>query len=181
MRIIFETDGGKEVSNSTVTSLDETVDTSSSANWGYAIATSVLIAAMVIPQVSGWIESQVLVKDINLESVYLNLEYPFSVDHLFNVIPISFSFYYQQDWQNIISKLSDGYNRLLVIDSFDRLHFVSNTFSDDLFRLQQLAQLENFSLLLISRMPLEYFHFSGFANYFERLELNETNTWTLGQ
>jgi hypothetical protein len=109
-----------------------------------------------------------LLKDINLESVYLNLEYPFSVDHLFNVIPMSFSFYYQQDWQNIISELSDGY-------------FVSNTFSHDLFRLQQLAQLENFSLLLISRMPLEYFHFPDFANYFEKLELNETNTWTFGQ
>lgn len=122
-----------------------------------------------------------LLKDINLESVYLNLEYPFSVEHLFNVIPMSFSFYYQHDWQNIISKLSDGYNRLLVIDNFDRLHFVSNTFSDDLFRLQQLAQIENFSLLLISRIPLEYFHFSGFANYFEKLELNETNTWTFGQ
>ncbi|MBN3946797.1 MAG: ATP-binding protein [Nostoc sp. NMS7] len=122
-----------------------------------------------------------LFKDINLESVYLNLEYPFSVAHLFKVIPISFSFYYQQDWQNIISKLSDGYNRLLVIDSFDRLHFVSNTFIDDLFQLQQLAQLENFSLILISRMRLEYFHFPGFANYFEELELNETNTWTLGQ
>lgn len=38
MRIIFETDGGKEVSNSAVTSLDKTVDTSSSANWRYAIA-----------------------------------------------------------------------------------------------------------------------------------------------
>ncbi|MDZ8263925.1 MAG: hypothetical protein RMY63_36905, partial [Nostoc sp. ChiQUE01b] len=43
MRIIFETDGDKEVRNSTVTSLDETVDTSSSANWRYAIATSVVI------------------------------------------------------------------------------------------------------------------------------------------
>ncbi|MBD2560658.1 M23 family metallopeptidase [Nostoc linckia FACHB-391] len=64
MRIIFETDGDKEVSNSTVTSLNETVDTSSSANWRYAIATSVLIAAMVIPQVSGWIESQLLVKSL---------------------------------------------------------------------------------------------------------------------
>lgn len=62
MRIIFETDGKKEVSNSTVTSLNETVDTSSSANWRYAIATSVLILAMVVPQVSGWVESQVLVK-----------------------------------------------------------------------------------------------------------------------
>lgn len=121
-----------------------------------------------------------LLKDINLESVYLNLEYPFSVDHLFNIIPISFSFYYQQDWQNIISKLSNGYNRLLMIDNFDRLHFVSNTFSNDLFRLQQLAQLENVSLILISRMPLEYFHFSDFANYFEKMELNETNTWTFG-
>ncbi|WP_375470751.1 hypothetical protein [uncultured Nostoc sp.] len=38
MRIIFETDADKEVSNSTVTNLDETVDTSSSANWRYAIA-----------------------------------------------------------------------------------------------------------------------------------------------
>ncbi|MHC5597742.1 MAG: hypothetical protein ACYTXC_17685 [Nostoc sp.] len=64
MRIIFETDGGKEVSNSAVTSLDKTVDTSSSANWRYAIATSVVIAAMVIPQVSGWIESQLLVKSL---------------------------------------------------------------------------------------------------------------------
>ncbi|MBW4606684.1 MAG: M23 family metallopeptidase [Hassallia sp. WJT32-NPBG1] len=62
MRIIFETDGGKEVSNSTVTSLNETVDTSSSANWRYAIATSVLILAMVVPQISGWVESQLLVK-----------------------------------------------------------------------------------------------------------------------
>ncbi len=53
MRIIFETDGGKEVSNPTVTSLDETVVTSSSVNWKYAIATSVLIAVMVVPQVSG--------------------------------------------------------------------------------------------------------------------------------
>jgi len=64
MRIIFETEGDKEVSNSTVTNLDETVDTSSSANWRYAIATSVVIAAMVIPQVSGWVESQVLVKSL---------------------------------------------------------------------------------------------------------------------
>lgn len=64
MRIIFETDGGKEVRNSTVTSLDETADTSSSGNWRYAIATSVVIAAMVIPQVSGWIESQLLVKSL---------------------------------------------------------------------------------------------------------------------
>ncbi|WP_225225445.1 M23 family metallopeptidase [Komarekiella delphini-convector] len=64
MRIIFETNGDKEVSNSTVTSLDETVDTSSSANWRYAIATSVVIAAMVVPQVSGWIESQLLVKSL---------------------------------------------------------------------------------------------------------------------
>jgi murein DD-endopeptidase MepM/ murein hydrolase activator NlpD len=64
MRIIFETDGDKDVRNSTVTSLDETADTSSSANWRYAIATSVLIAAMVIPQVSGWIESQLLVKSL---------------------------------------------------------------------------------------------------------------------
>ncbi|WP_029631331.1 MULTISPECIES: M23 family metallopeptidase [Nostocales] len=64
MRIIFETNSDKEVSNSTVTSLDETVDTNSSANWRYAIATSVLIAAMVIPQVSGWIESQVLIKSL---------------------------------------------------------------------------------------------------------------------
>ncbi|MFN6462519.1 MAG: M23 family metallopeptidase [Nostoc sp. DedVER02] len=62
MRIIFETDADKEVSNSTVTSLNETVDTSSSANWRYAIATSVLILAMVLPQVSGWVESQLLVK-----------------------------------------------------------------------------------------------------------------------
>ena len=64
MRIIFETNCDKEVSNSTVTSLDETVDTNSSANWRYAIATSVVIAAMVIPQASGWIESQLLVKSL---------------------------------------------------------------------------------------------------------------------
>ncbi|MEI2577326.1 M23 family metallopeptidase [Scytonema sp. PRP1] len=30
--------------------------------WNYAIATSVLIAAMVVPQVSGWVESQLSVK-----------------------------------------------------------------------------------------------------------------------
>jgi lysostaphin len=64
MRIIFETDGGKEVRNLTVTNLDETVDTSSSTNWRYAIATSVLIAAMVVPQVSWWVESQLLVKSL---------------------------------------------------------------------------------------------------------------------
>ncbi|MUG91753.1 peptidoglycan DD-metalloendopeptidase family protein [Scytonema sp. UIC 10036] len=33
-------------------------------NWGYAIATSVLVAAMVIPQVSQWVESQQLVKSL---------------------------------------------------------------------------------------------------------------------
>lgn len=38
MRIILETDGKKEVSNSTVTSLDETADTNSSESWRYAIA-----------------------------------------------------------------------------------------------------------------------------------------------
>ncbi|MBW4628975.1 MAG: hypothetical protein KME49_26560 [Brasilonema octagenarum HA4186-MV1] len=32
--------------------------------WNYAIATSVLVAAMVIPQVSGWVESQQLVKSL---------------------------------------------------------------------------------------------------------------------
>lgn len=101
--------------------------------------------------------------------------------HLFDVIPMSFDLYYQQDWQNIVSELSDGLNRLLVIDNFDRLHFVSDSFSNDLLRLQQLAKLENFSLLLISRMPLRYFHFPSFVNYFEELELNETNTWTFGK
>lgn len=33
-------------------------------NWGYAIATSLLVAAMVIPQVSFWVESQQLVKSL---------------------------------------------------------------------------------------------------------------------
>lgn len=33
-------------------------------NWGYAIATSVLVAAMVIPQVSFWVESQSLIKSL---------------------------------------------------------------------------------------------------------------------
>ncbi|MFL9458207.1 M23 family metallopeptidase [Tolypothrix bouteillei VB521301_2] len=33
-------------------------------NWGYAIATSFLVAAMVIPQVSQWVESQQLVKSL---------------------------------------------------------------------------------------------------------------------
>jgi len=122
-----------------------------------------------------------LLKDITLKSVYLNLEYPFSVAHLFDVIPMSFDLYYQQDWQNIVTELSEGFNRLLVIDNFDRLHFVSDSFSDDLLRLQQLAKLENFSLLLISRLPLRCFHFTGFANCFEELELNETNTWTFGK
>ncbi|WP_414588397.1 AAA family ATPase [Scytonema sp. PCC 10023] len=122
-----------------------------------------------------------LLKDINLESVYLNLEYPFSMDNLFDIIPISFGLYYQQDWQNIVSQLSDNFNKLLVIDNFDRLHCVSETFRNDLFQLQQLAQIENLSLLLISRMPLEYFHFPSFSNCFEELELNETNTWTFGQ
>ncbi|NMF65722.1 ATP-binding protein (plasmid) [Brasilonema octagenarum UFV-E1] len=122
-----------------------------------------------------------LLKDINLESVYLNLEYPFSVDNLFDVIPISLGLYYQQDWQNIVSQLSDGFQKLLVIDNFDRLHSVSETLSYDLFKLQQLAELDNFSLLLISRMPLRYFHFPSFTKCFEELELNENNTWTFGQ
>jgi hypothetical protein len=103
------------------------------------------------------------------------------VDNLFDVIPISLGLYYQQDWQNIVSQLSDTFQNLLVIDNFDRLHYVSETFNDDLLRLQQLAQIENLSLLLISRMPLEYFHFPSFSNCFEELELNETNTWTFGQ
>ena len=94
-----------------------------------------------------------LLKDINLNSVYLNLEYPFSVDNLFDVIPISLGLYYQQDWQNIVSQLSDSFQKLLVIDNFDSLHCVSETFNDDLFRLQQLAKIEKLSLLLISRMP----------------------------
>lgn len=33
-------------------------------NWGYAIATSILVAAMVIPQVSFWVESQPLIKSL---------------------------------------------------------------------------------------------------------------------
>lgn len=104
-----------------------------------------------------------LLKDIRLESVYLNLDYPFSLDNLFQVIPMSFSLYYQQDWCKIVTQLSSGCNRLLIIDTFDRLHCVTETFGEDLFRLQQLANLENLSLLLVSRMPLRYFHFSSFS------------------
>lgn len=122
-----------------------------------------------------------LLKDIRLKSVYLNLNYPFSADNLFQVIPMSFGLYYQQDWRKIVSQLSSGCNKLLVIDNFDRLHCVSETFEEDLFRLQHLAKLEKFSMLLVSRMPLRYFHFPSFADCFDELEVNEANTWQLGQ
>jgi AAA domain len=118
-----------------------------------------------------------LLRDVKLDSVYLNLEYPFSLNHLFQVLPISFGLYYQQDWQNIVAQLATNSKKLLVIDNFDRMHCVSETFGDDLFRLQQLSQLKNLSLLLVSRMELKHFHFSNFAGCFEELEANKANTW----
>ncbi len=122
-----------------------------------------------------------LLKDISFESVYLNLDYPFSINNLFQVIPIGFGLYYQQDWCEIVTQLTNDFNKLLVIDAFDRLHCVSETFEEDLFRLQQLAKLEKLSVLVISRMPLKYFHFSSFTDYFEEFEVNEANTWQIGQ
>jgi hypothetical protein len=121
-----------------------------------------------------------LLRDINLESTYLDLDYPFSVNNLFQAIPISFGLYYQQDWHNVVTQLSSS-NKLLIIDTFDRLHCVSETFEKDLSQLQQLAKLENLSLVLISRMPLKYFHFSSFADCFDELEVSEANTWLFGQ
>ncbi len=118
-----------------------------------------------------------LLKDINLESAYLDLDYPFSVDNIFQAIPISFNLYYQLSWHEIVTELS-GINRLLVIDTFDRLQCVSEDF--DLSQLQQLAKLDKFSLVLMSRMPLKYLHFSSFADCFDELEVSETNTWLFG-
>ncbi|GJD22852.1 unknown protein [Rivularia sp. IAM M-261] len=122
-----------------------------------------------------------LLKDISFESVYLNLDYPFSINNLFQVIPISFGLYYQQDWCKIVAQLTNDFNKLLVIDAFDRLHCVSEAFEEDLFRLEQLAKLEKLSVLLVSRMPLKYFHFSSFTDYFEEFEINEANTWQIGR
>ncbi|MBD2772121.1 ATP-binding protein [Iningainema tapete] len=117
-----------------------------------------------------------LLKDINIESVYLDLAYPFCLDKLFKVISISFGLYYQLDWHASVQHLSLNHARLLVIDNFDRLHCASEKFSEDLFSLQMLALLDNLSLLTISRMPLRYFHFSSFADCFEELEVNESNS-----
>ena len=117
-----------------------------------------------------------LLLDITLEKVYLTLEYPFSVDNLFQAISMSFGLYYQLEWREIVQYLSSNHPKLLVIDNFDRLHCASEKFSEDLFRLQMLALLDNLSLLTISRMPLRYFHFSSFADCFEELEVNESNS-----
>lgn len=117
-----------------------------------------------------------LLKDIKSKSVYLDLEFPFDLNKLFHVISISFGLYYQLDWREIVQYLSSNHPKLLVIDNFDRLHCASEKFAEDLFSLQMLAILENLSLLTISRMPLRYFHFSSFANCFEELEINESNS-----
>ncbi len=121
-----------------------------------------------------------LLKDINLESAYLDLDYPFSVDNIFQAIPMSFGLYYQLPWHNVVTQLS-SINRLLIIDTFDRLHCASEAFEKDLSQLQQLAKLDNFSLVLISRMPLKYFQFFSFAECFNELEVSEANTWLFGQ
>jgi hypothetical protein len=84
-----------------------------------------------------------LLKDIKLEAAYLDLDYPFNVGNIFQAIPMSFNLYYQLPWYNIVTQLS-GINRLLVIDTFDRLQCVSEDFEEDLFQLQQLAKLDNF-------------------------------------
>ncbi len=121
---------------------------------------------------------QCLLKDLKSVSVYLDLDYPFCLDKLFQVIPMSFGLYCQLDWRDIVQHLSGNYAKLLVIDNFDRLHCASEKFADDLFRLQMLAKLDNLSLLTISCLPLKYFHFSSFANCFEELEINESNSHT---
>lgn len=117
-----------------------------------------------------------LLKDIKSKSVYLDLEYPFDLNKLFHAISMSFGLYYQLDWREIVQYLSSNQHKLLVIDNFDRLHCASEKFAEDLFRLQMLAKLDNLSLLTISRMPLKYFHFSSFADCFEELEVNESNS-----
>ncbi len=120
-----------------------------------------------------------LLKEINVESVYLDLEYPFDIDRLFQVIPMGFGVYYQQGWEDIVQQIATK-NRVLVIDNFDRLALLTNSLADDLSRLDSLAKLDNSSMILISRMHLKHFHFSYFVDNFESLELTEANTYRFG-
>ncbi|MUG91748.1 ATP-binding protein [Scytonema sp. UIC 10036] len=118
-----------------------------------------------------------LLKDIKLQAVYLSLEYPFYLDNLFEAIAMSFGFYYSLQWSQVVNCLSQGTSRLLVLDNFDRLHETSENFAEDLSRLRMLAELENFSLLTISRLPLKYFHFASFTNCFEDFIMDGSNCW----
>jgi Cdc6-like AAA superfamily ATPase len=120
-----------------------------------------------------------LLKEINVESVYLDLEYPFDLNMLFQVIPMSFGIYYQQNWVNIVEQIGSK-NRVLVIDNFDRLALLTNSLADDLSRLDSLAKLDSLSLIVISRMHLQHFHFSYFVDNFKSTELTEENTWKFG-
>jgi Cdc6-like AAA superfamily ATPase len=120
-----------------------------------------------------------LLKEIQVESAYLDLAYPFDLNMLFQVIPISFGIYYQQNWVKIVEQIGSK-NRVLVIDNFDRLSQVSDNFNEDLYSLYRLAKSDKLSVILLSRMHLRHFHFSYFHELFQDLELTEQNTWKFG-
>jgi hypothetical protein len=116
-----------------------------------------------------------LLKDINVSAVYLSLEYPFCLNNLFEVIPMSFGLYYSLDWGKVVDCLSQGTSKLLVLDNFDRLHVASENFAEDLSRLGMLAKLDNLSVLTVSRLPLRYFHFTSFTDCFEDFMMDDSN------
>lgn len=85
MRILFEfgekdkdTDAGDFTRNVT--------HQTDSASWGYAIATGVLVAMMVVPQISAWVKSQTLVKSFQT----IVLQEPLDKQPSSNFNPIAF-------------------------------------------------------------------------------------------
>ncbi len=46
-----------------------------------------------------------------------------------------------------------------------------------LSRLRMLAELDNLSVLTVSRLPLRYFHFASFTDCFEDFTMDDSNCW----
>lgn len=123
-----------------------------------------------------YVIQQALLKDTSCEALYLALDYPFDINSIFLAISMGFELYAGADWQQIVQSLSSGSNKLLVLDDFDRLHCSTNDLSSDLSKLKMLANLDNLSLLTVSRQPLHYFNFQSFADLFEDFQMDESNS-----
>lgn len=70
MRLVVDFQGKRTTRKNLITAND-------SASWRYAIASSVLVAMMMVPQISRWVESQTLVK--SLQALVLPQQVPRSL------------------------------------------------------------------------------------------------------